>query len=141
MTRHRDMSVSRYPATAPPAASRPPDGNAALAALPPGANDYPPTSRYAGVPTVRLELPGQGEVVYLGRRFVPAGSRFSEIARHTVEDGERLDQIAAEALGDPEQSWRICDANNALFPGELEQPGRVLRITLPDGIPGASDVR
>lgn len=141
MTRDRDQSISRYPATMPPVSTRPPDGNAALAALPPTANDYPPTSRYAGVPTVRAELPGQGEIVYLGRRFVPAGSRFAEIGRHTVEDRERLDQIAAEALGDPEQSWRICDANDALFPGELEEPGRLLRITLPEGIPGATDVR
>ena len=95
MKRDRDQSASRYPATMPPVSSRPPDGNAALAGLPPTANDYPPTSRYAGVPTVRLEFPGQGEIVYLGRRFAPAGNRFAEIARHTVEDGERLDQIAA----------------------------------------------
>jgi hypothetical protein len=34
-------------------------------------------------------------------------------------------------------SWRLCDANGAMRPDELtETPGRRLRITLPEGIPG-----
>jgi hypothetical protein len=54
-----------------------------------------------------------------------------------VTQGERLDIIAATYLGDPEQFWRICDANNAMRPDELtETPGRQLRITLPEGIQG-----
>ena len=41
-------------------------------------------------------------------------------------------------LGDPEQFWRVCDANRAMRPDELtETIGRRLRITLPEGIPGA----
>ncbi len=51
-------------------------------------------------------------------------------------DGERLDLIAARYLGDPEQSWRQCDANGAVRPEELEEVGRRVRITLPEGIPG-----
>lgn len=137
----RDPGASKYPATPPPAPPRAPDANVALTGMPATTNDYPPTSRYIGVPTVRMEMPGQGEIVYLGRRFVPRGSQLAEIGRHRVEDGERLDQIAASALGDPEQSWRICDANDAVFPSELERAGRELRISLPDGIPGTSDVR
>ena len=35
-------------------------------------------------------------------------------------------------------AWRICDANGALRPEELtELIGRRLRITLPEGVPGA----
>jgi hypothetical protein len=141
MTLDHDPGASRYPAVPPSAASRSPDSNAALAALSPTTNDYPPTSRYAGVPTVQMELPRQGEIVYLGRRFVPPGTRFAEIGRHVVEEGERLDQVATAALGDPEQSWRLCDANEALYPAELEEPGGSLRITMPEGIPGAPDAR
>ena len=43
-------------------------------------------------------------------------------------------------LGDPLQYWRICDANGAMRPDELtDTAGRRLRITLPEGIPGARD--
>jgi hypothetical protein len=56
---------------------------------------------------------------------------------HTVTEGERLDNITARYLGDPEQFWRVCDANNAMRPEELtETIGRKLRITLPEGITG-----
>jgi hypothetical protein len=51
--------------------------------------------------------------------------------------GERPDHIAAQYFDDPEQFWRLCDANNAIDPHELtDEPGRMLRITLPEGIPG-----
>ncbi len=54
-----------------------------------------------------------------------------------VAQGDRLDNIAAKYLGDPEQYWRICDANGAMRPDELiETIGRQLRITLPEGVPG-----
>ena len=40
-------------------------------------------------------------------------------------------------MGDPEAFWRIADANSALRPQDLTRtPGRRLRITLPEGIPG-----
>jgi hypothetical protein len=102
---------------------------------------YPPTSRYAGLETQRLEVPGLGEIVYLRRRWLPMGSELVEIERHVVEEGDRLDLIAARRLGDSEAWWRIADANDALVPAELEEPGDELRITLPPGIPGAPDVR
>ena len=55
-------------------------------------------------------------------------------------EGERPDTIAAAHLGDPEQFWRICDANSALHPDELvADVGRRLRITLPEGVPGMTD--
>ena len=54
-----------------------------------------------------------------------------------MAEGERMDTITAQYLGDPEQFWRVCDANGAVRPDELtETVGRRLRITLPEGIPG-----
>ena len=54
-----------------------------------------------------------------------------------MTQGDRLDNITAQYLGDPEQFWRICDANNVLAPNELTDTlGRIIRITLPEGIPG-----
>jgi hypothetical protein len=60
------------------------------------------------------------------------------LQEHEVTQGDRLDNITHRYLGDPEQFWRLCDANGAMRPEELEVPGRRLRITLPDGVPGAT---
>jgi hypothetical protein len=95
------------------------------------------TSRYFSIPTAKIETPGGETVVYVRRRFVPPPERFALLQEHTVTQGERLDNITAHFLGDPEQFWRICDANGAMRPEELtETIGRKLRITLPEGIPG-----
>jgi hypothetical protein len=100
-------------------------------------NPYPITSRYYSVEMAALELPGGKTLVYLRRRFIPAPERFQLLQFHTVTEGERLDNITARYLGDPEQFWRVCDANNAMRPQELtETIGRRLRITLPEGITG-----
>jgi hypothetical protein len=62
---------------------------------------------------------------------------FALLQEHVVMEGERLDNITAQYVGDPEQFWRICDANRAMRPdGLTATPGRRLRITLPEGIPG-----
>ena len=59
---------------------------------------------------------------------------------HEFADGERLDLVANRFFGDPQQFWRICDANRAMRPDDLTAPiGRRLRITLPEGIPGTPD--
>jgi hypothetical protein len=103
-------------------------------------SDFSPLSRYAGIATATLELADGEAIIYLRRRFVPAPERFALLQLHEVRQGERIDHIAAHYLGDPEQFWRLCDANRALRPEQLvEQPGRRLRITLPEGIPGAPD--
>jgi hypothetical protein len=101
---------------------------------------FPPNSRYHGVPVTRLELPGHDAVPYLRRRFVPPTERFAVVQRHTLVEGDRIDNLAAQYLGDPELYWQIADANGAMDPAELtEEPGRRLNITLPAGIPGAPD--
>jgi hypothetical protein len=98
---------------------------------------FPPTSRYAPIETATLELADGTSIRYVRRRFVPPPERFTLLQEHQVTEGDRLDNITARYLGDPEQFWRICDANAALRPEELtETLGRRLRITLPDGVPG-----
>jgi hypothetical protein len=93
-------------------------------------------SRYLGIATVTLETQDGKQIVYLRRRFVPAPERFELLTEHTVSEGERLDNITALYLGDPEQFWRVCDANGVIRPEELtETVGRKIRITLPEGIP------
>lgn len=98
---------------------------------------FPPTSRYFNIETAKVERPAGRTVIYLKRRFVPSPERFSLLQEHVVVEGDRLDNITARYLGDPEQFWRVCDANGAMRPEELtEEIGRRLRITLPEGIPG-----
>jgi hypothetical protein len=96
---------------------------------------FPPSSRYYAVETTMLETADRGKIVYLKRRFVPQPERFELLQEHLVTQGERLDNITAQYLGDPEQFWQLCDANRVLHPHELEAIGRRLRITLPEGIP------
>lgn len=98
---------------------------------------FPPTSRYYNIETATVESNDGKTVVYLKRRFVPPPERFTLLQEHLVVQGDRLDNITARYLNDPEQFWRICDANGAMRPEELtETVGRRLRITLPEGIPG-----
>ena len=101
---------------------------------------FPITSRYYGVEIAEVEAPDGRKIVYLRRRFVPAPERFETLFEHTVTQGERLDQIAARYLDDPEQFWRICDANGVLDPDELTETNRRVRITMPEGIPGPSNI-
>jgi hypothetical protein len=104
----------------------------------PPTSGFPPTSRYAGVETAKIALADSRTVVYLRRRFVPAPEAFSLLQEHTVTQADRLDNIAARYLGDPEAFWQLCDANRAMRPDELtETIGRKLRVTLPQGIQGA----
>ncbi len=102
-------------------------------------NLFPIPSRYAGIATAELTTAEGKTIVYLRRRFIPSPDRFDLLMEYTVVGGDRLDNIAAQLLGDPELFWRVADANAAMRPEELtETPGRHLRITLPEGIPGTS---
>ena len=98
---------------------------------------FPPTSRYHSIGTATIQTADGRTIIYLRRRFVPPPERFALIQEHTVVDGDRLDNLAAKFLGDPEQFWRIADANIAIRPEELtETAGRAIAITLPEGIGG-----
>lgn len=99
---------------------------------------FSPSSRYSGLELAKIEYGGE-TIVYVRRRFVPQPEVFTVIGEHSVVQSERLDQIAAQAIGDPEFFWRICDANRAMRPEELtEIIGRRLLITLPEGVQGAT---
>ncbi|GAA1913700.1 hypothetical protein GCM10009837_42990 [Streptomyces durmitorensis] len=92
------------------------------------------TSRYRGIDTARLTLPGGRDTVYVRRRFLPAGPPTAVATEHTVAQGERLDNITARYLGDPEQFWQLCDANGAMRPVELTAvTGRRLVVPVPRG--------
>jgi hypothetical protein len=100
-------------------------------------NNFSPMSRYSGIETATIETAEGKVIIFLRRRFLPPPERFALLQDHVVMQGERLDNITARYLGDPEQFWRVCDANGAMRPDELtETVGRRLRITLPEGIPG-----
>jgi len=103
--------------------------------------DLPPASRYYGIPSATLTGPdGETAIVYLRRRLLPPVERFALLKERLVAEGDRLDHVAAAELGDPEAFWRVADANSAMRPEDLTRtPGRRLRITLPEGIPGVPD--
>lgn len=95
---------------------------------------FPRNSRYYNVETATRITPDGQEVIYLRRRFVPSTRNAPLLAEHAVTQGERLDNITAQYLGDPEQFWRLCDDNNAMRPEELTAEssiGRRLRILSP----------
>ena len=101
---------------------------------------FPPNSRYAGIDTGTLTTVAGNTIVYVRRRFVPPPEQFALLQEYAVVQGDRLDNLAAKFVGDPEQFWQICDANAAMRPEELtEIVGRILRITLPEGIRGTAN--
>lgn len=98
--------------------------------------NFPPTSRYYGIDTLTISQNGR-QITYLKRRFLPSPDLFITLQLHAVTEGERLDNITATFMDDPTQFWRIADANAAMNPPDLTTPaGRVLKITLPLGVPG-----
>jgi hypothetical protein len=102
---------------------------------------FPPDSRYYGFGTLSYTAPNGQTITYLARRIVPepGAPNYATVARHTVKQGDRLDLLAAKYLGDPLIFWLICDANGAIRPDQLlETPGRVLNITMPQGVPGGT---
>jgi len=95
---------------------------------------FPRTSRYYNIEIVKYVTSDQREIVYLRRRFLPLAPPSLIIAEHTVEEGDRLDNVTAKYLGDPEQFWQLCDANYAMQPEELTaEIGRRLQVAMPTG--------
>jgi hypothetical protein len=97
---------------------------------------FAPTSRYYGNP-IGCYVDSQGVThVYVRRRFIPPTTSYATLEMHVVMQGERYDMLAANYIGDPQQFWRLADANGVADPSDLETPGNSVRITLPAGIPG-----
>jgi hypothetical protein len=96
------------------------------------------TSRYATLTISSYTTPGNQQIAYVTRRFLPQPDSFTLLLLHTVTDSDRLDNITAQYLDDPQQFWRICDANDPLSPFDLTAtPGETIRITLPLGVAGS----
>jgi hypothetical protein len=90
------------------------------------------TSRYYALETAKLTNPDGSVIAYKRRRFLPNGDEMPLLVEVTGTQGDRLDLITARTLGDPEQFWRVCDANNAMNPFDLTAtPGRILRVPVP----------
>jgi hypothetical protein len=89
-------------------------------------------SRYAGLPVLYWQGPDGRAIPYVGRRFCPQGGVLPLLVEVTTIQGQRLDQLATQTLGDALQYWRICDANDAMNPAALAGvPGRRLRVPVP----------
>jgi hypothetical protein len=98
------------------------------------------TSRYYGIATAQLAQADGRTVVYVRRRFLPAPENFAPLQIIAIAEGDRLDNLAARYIGDPQQFWRLCDSNGAMRPEALvAAAGSLLIITLPEGVPGVGD--
>jgi len=87
------------------------------------------TSRYYQIKDAVYETEDGKRVIYKLRRMLPQGSEMSALSVVTVLEGDRPDLVTARAVGDPEQFWRICDANDAMDPFQItDRPGRLLKI-------------
>ena len=90
------------------------------------------TSRYYSKETGTYTTPDGQEITYVKRRFLPQGEDRPLLVETTVNASDRLDLITARTLGDPQQFWRVADANNAMNPLDLvSEPGKTLRIAIP----------
>ncbi len=96
---------------------------------------FDPESRYQSLETASittLDSSGQSQMCsYKRRRFLPSPMQQQVVVEHQVNQGDRLDNLAAQYLGDPTQFWRLCDANLVSEPEELlATPGRRFLVSL-----------
>jgi nucleoid-associated protein YgaU len=84
-------------------------------------------SRYASLvgQATTTTLPTGEQQAYLPIRLIPPTPA---TVRHTVSAHERLDLLAYRFYGDAERFWLIADANGAMDPEDLLEPGRSILI-------------
>ena len=93
-------------------------------------NQFPVTSRYYRIETAAFQTGDDKTVAYLRRRIIPPAESMTVVAVHEVKQGDRLDNIAAQYVGDPGQFWQVADGNNAMKPETLtDVPGGRINIT------------
>jgi hypothetical protein len=80
---------------------------------------FEPNSRYYRTPQTTYTGEDGEQIKHLRRRFLPQGEGLPVLMKVFPKEGDRLDLIAHQALGDPLAFWRICDANNTLHPAVL----------------------
>jgi len=90
------------------------------------------TSRYVNCEDEKFVTKDNKIISYKKRRFLPQPEKINIVQEIDVIAGDRLDNITAKVLGDAEQYWRICDANNTMHPDELiSEPGKIIKIASP----------
>ena len=83
-------------------------------------------SRYAKVRDGELVDDKGRKITYKRVRIIPPTPAN---CGHIITEGERLDHIAHFYFRDARRFWRICDANEAMFPDDLaEDVGRKIKI-------------
>ncbi len=82
-------------------------------------------SRYQNVGVYQATDANGATVTALRIRFIPATPAGY---RHTFTADERLDLLAYRFYHNPEKFWLIADANNAIDPEDLGDPGRQILI-------------
>ena len=93
---------------------------------------FDPTSRYYNLETATTITAEGRQIAYKRRRFLPQGEDMPLLVEVAVNEGERLDNLTAQTLGNPEQFWRVADANNGMNPFDLtDEPGMSLRVPVP----------
>ena len=83
-------------------------------------------SRYKSMPTYET-IDSKGRTVKAV--VLPLPTEPNPAGEHKLLEGQRLDHLAAQYLGDPTAFWRICDVNNVMHPDELMVIGE--RILIP----------
>ena len=95
-----------------------------------------PSSRYLGTPIEMLTLPNGTQVAYLQRRIIPQSQIYTSVQNYAVVDGDRLDNLAFNFLGDPILFWMICDANSVSDPESLtNQIGSTILMPMASALP------
>jgi hypothetical protein len=86
-------------------------------------------SRYETVQTTQGVTANGRVIAYLRMRFIPATPG---LPGYSVQQGDRPDLVAFRILGDPEQFWRLCDANTIQHPADLTSvPGTRIWVAGP----------
>lgn len=94
--------------------------------------EFAANSRYFGLPLKTRPGPDGETETYLPRRLIPPPERYKAFGLKRLSGSERVDDVAAEAFGDPELFWRIADALRLEDPGSLlGEEGRLVPLPLP----------
>jgi nucleoid-associated protein YgaU len=92
---------------------------------------FNPTSRYYQLKNATYTDARGRKIVYKVRRLLPRGATVAAQSAVRVRPADRLDLIAARSVGDPTLFWRLADANDAMDPFDLAEPGAALKTPRP----------
>jgi hypothetical protein len=90
------------------------------------------TSRYYNLETAEYVGADTRKVAYKRRRFLPQANTMPLLQEDIIIEGDRIDLITYNSLGDSLQFWQVCDANNTMNPEDLTaEAGKAIRIPTP----------